>query len=247
MNNPQTERPDLDKLKARILALRSKTVDNGCTEEEALAAAAKVAELLDLYELSLTDVEIRQEVCERAEYETWRKQSIPLDGCIPAIAEFTDCRVWREKNPRGEFRFVFFGLQADVTVAKYLCDVIDLTMLSELARFKMTPGYQRYRQSDRRTVSASFQHGMATSIASKLKMMKVQRDDSHRATGRDLVVVKAAVVDDELAKLGMSFAKRKTARRLISEDAFATGHAAGEKVAINPVVTSRSTSGHGEI
>jgi hypothetical protein len=39
--------------------LRSKTTDNGCTEAEALLAAAKVAELLDRYDLSLTDVEIR--------------------------------------------------------------------------------------------------------------------------------------------------------------------------------------------
>jgi len=37
----------LHKLKTRIQALRAKTIDNGCTEAEALLAAAKVAELLD--------------------------------------------------------------------------------------------------------------------------------------------------------------------------------------------------------
>ena len=49
----------LDKLKLRIQALRAKTIDNGCTEDEALSAAAKVAELLDRYDLSLTDIDIR--------------------------------------------------------------------------------------------------------------------------------------------------------------------------------------------
>ncbi len=34
---------DLDKLKTRLQGLRAKTIANGCTEEEALAAAAKVA------------------------------------------------------------------------------------------------------------------------------------------------------------------------------------------------------------
>ena len=34
----------LDRLKTRIQGLRSKTTDNGCTEAEALLAAAKVAE-----------------------------------------------------------------------------------------------------------------------------------------------------------------------------------------------------------
>jgi hypothetical protein len=48
----------LDRLKTRIQGLRSKTTDNGCTEAEALLAAGKVAELLDRYDLSLTDVEI---------------------------------------------------------------------------------------------------------------------------------------------------------------------------------------------
>jgi hypothetical protein len=64
-----TAHPDLavlDRLKTRIQGLRSKTTDNGCTESEALLAAAKVAELLDRYDLSLTDVEIRDAPCERA-------------------------------------------------------------------------------------------------------------------------------------------------------------------------------------
>jgi hypothetical protein len=92
----------LDKLKLRIQALRAKTIDNGCTEEEALSAAAKVAELLDRHDLSLTDVELRAAPCERRAYETHRKKRIPLDDCIGAIAHFCDCRVWREKNAAGE-------------------------------------------------------------------------------------------------------------------------------------------------
>ena len=66
-----TVHPDLtafDRLKTRIQGLRSKTMDNGCTEAEALLAAAKVAELLDRYDLSLTDVEIRNGECEQRHY-----------------------------------------------------------------------------------------------------------------------------------------------------------------------------------
>ena len=68
----------LDRLKTRIQGLRAKTTANGCTEGEALLAAAKVAELLDRYDLSLTDVEIRAAPCERRDYETRRKKRIPL-------------------------------------------------------------------------------------------------------------------------------------------------------------------------
>ena len=227
---------DLEKLKGRIQALRAKTVENGCTEEEALSAAAKVADLLDQYDLSLTDIELREEACERAEFETRRKQGIPLDACIPAIAAFADCKVWREKNQFGEFRIVFFGLRADVAVAHYLCDLVDTAMLTEVERFKVTAGYRRYRPSDRRKVSTSFLHGMSSSIAAKLRAMKAQRDAAHKVTGRDLVVVKSAVVEDELAKLGLSFSKRRQAQRTVAKDAFDAGHVAGQSVAINPGV-----------
>jgi len=91
-----TVHPDLaalDSLKTRIQGLRFKTMENGCTEAETPSAAAKVAELLDRYDLSLTDVEIRHAPCEQREYETRRKKRIPLDDCIGAIANFCDCRV----------------------------------------------------------------------------------------------------------------------------------------------------------
>ena len=128
----------LDKLRGRIQALRAKTIDNGCTEGEALAAAAKVAELLDRYELSLSDVEIRETQCEERVYETRLKKRIPIDECIGAIATFCDCRVWREKNAAGEARFVFFGLPADVEVAHYLTELIDGAVRAELGRYKVS-------------------------------------------------------------------------------------------------------------
>ena len=166
----------LDKLKTRIQALRAKTIDNGCTEDEALSAAAKVAELLDRYDLSLTDVEIREAPCERRAYETHRKKRIPLDDCIGAVANFCDCRVWREKNQAGETRYVFFGLRSDIEVAHYLTELIDAAVRSELGRYKTTSEYRRFRHKERHMANASFALGMVASIADKLTAMKAARD-----------------------------------------------------------------------
>ena len=152
------ENPDLaalDRLKTRIQGLRAKTTDNGCTEGEALSAAAKVAELLDRYDLSLTDVEIRDAPCERREYQTHRNKRIPLDDCIGAIASFCDCRVWREKDAAGEARYVFFGLRSDIEVAHYLTELIDTAVRSELGRYKTSAGYQRFRHQERHMANAS--------------------------------------------------------------------------------------------
>src|SRR5882672_4429476 len=160
---------ELDKLKSCIQALRAKTIDNGCTEDEALSAAAKVAELLDRYDLSLTDVEIREAPCERRVFETHRKKRIPLDDCIGAVANFCDCRVWREKNEAGESRYVFFGLRSDIEVAHYLTELIDNAVRSDLGRYKNSAAYRRFRHQDRHMANASFNLGMVASIADKLR------------------------------------------------------------------------------
>lgn len=229
-----------DKLRGRIQALRAKTIDNGCTEGEALAAAAKVAELLDRYELSLTDIEIRETQCEERVYETRLKKRIPIDECIGAIAAFCDCRVWREKNAAGEARYVFFGLPADVEVAYYLTELIDGAVRAELGRYKVSAEYKRFRHQDRHLANASFTLGMCASIADRLTAMKAERDGVIRSSGRGLVVLKAAVVDTELEKLGLKLRTIEAGPgRMISPDAYDAGGAAGESVALNPGIRRR--------
>jgi len=221
-----------DKLRARIRALLAKTTENGCTEEEALSAAAKVAELLDRHDVSLTDIEIREGQCERLEFEPAWKKRIPLDACIGAIAAFCDCRAWREKTASGGFRYVFFGLRADVTAASSLAELIDASVRSELGRYKTSREYLRFRHNERHLANASFALGMVDSIATRLLAMKAARDETNRGTGRNLVVLKASVVEEELARLGIQLRPADGANRMVSTSAYEAGGAAGESLAI---------------
>src|SRR4051812_41634121 len=230
----------LDKLKTRIQALRAKTIDNGCTEDEALSAAAKVAELLDRYDLSLSDIDIRAAPCERRVYETWRKKRIPLDDCIGAVAHFCDCRVWREKNQAGESRYVFFGLRSDIEVAHYLTELIDTAVRSEAGRYKTTPDYRRFRHNERHRANASFALGMVASIADKLTAMKAERDKVNHSAGRGLVVLKASVVDAEFGKLDLNLRSQRSTSRMVSMAAYEAGGVAGSSLAINPAVGRRA-------
>ncbi len=229
-----TDPAALDRLKTRIQGLRAKTTANGCTEGEALSAAAKVAELLDRHDLSLSDVELRAAPCERRAYETHRKKRVPLDDCIGAIAHFCDCRVWREKNPAGEARYVFFGLRADVEVAHYLTELIDAAVRAELGRFKTSADYRRFRHQERHLANASFTLGMVASIADKLTAMKAGRDQANSGGGRDLVLLKASVVDAELDKLDLKLRTVRRATRMVAPTAYEAGGAAGATLAIHP-------------
>lgn len=227
--------PALDKLRARLRGLRAKTIDNGCTEGEALAAAAKVAELLGRHDLSLGDLEIREEPCERKVYETSFRKRIPLDECIGAVAAFCDCRVWRERNAAGEARYVFFGLPADVEAAHYLTELIDGAVRGELGRYKNSAEYHGFRHQERHVANASFSLGMIASIADRLLRMKADRDQVSRGRGRDLVMLKAAVVDRELDRLDLKLRTVEVGMsRMVSPLAYDSGGVAGETMPINP-------------
>ena len=220
---------ELDRLIGRIQALRAKTVDQGCTEAEALAAAEKVAELLDRYGLSLSELDLQRQTCEGAAVETSRKRAGPVDDCVPAIAAFFDCRAWSEKGRGGTLRYVFFGLPADVAAARYLYGLVELAFDTETAAFRAGPTYAAMPSGLRRTATNSFGIGFARGIVAKLHTVRTAREAALRgATGRDLVVAKADVVDTEVKRLGLRFRARKgPANRRVLNAAYAEGHEAG--------------------
>jgi len=220
---------DVDRLIGRIQALRAKTVEQGCTEQEALAAAAKVAELLDRYGLSLSELDLQRQACEGAAVETGRKRAGPVDDCVPAVAAFFDCRAWGEKGVAGTLRYVFFGLPADVVGARYLYDLVEQAFETETALFRAGPTYAATPTGLRRTATNSFGIGLGRGVAVKLRALRQAREAALRgASGRDLVVAKAGVVEAELAKLGLHLhARSRSAGRRVLQDVYEQGHEAG--------------------
>ncbi len=227
---------DLDRVLARIQALRAKTVDRGCTEAEAMTAAGKVAELLDRYGLSLGEVELKEQSCEGFGVGTGRRRFGPIDACIPTVAAFCDCRVWSEQAADGEIRYVFFGLPADVAGARYLYELVERTFATETELFKRSELYAGHGSGERRSATSSFQTGLAHGIARKLDALRREREAGIKAeTGRDLVPVKAAVIDEELAKLGLHFHVRGGGKgRHLLRDAYEAGQEAGTKFEHRP-------------
>jgi len=218
---------ELDKLKTRLQGLRAKTVANGCTEAEALSAAAKVAELLDRHDLSLSDVELRQELCEQAFIATNKKQRQPIAACVPAIAEYCDCKVWREKDANGAIRYVFFGLKPSLEMAQYVYDLVAAAMGRAWVDYAANQRFIRYGHDEK----GSFLLGMAVSIADKLLAMKAERDDATRqSSGRDLVVLRHGVVEAEFAKLDLKLRRGGGSGKTVAPGAFEAGQAAGHGV-----------------
>jgi hypothetical protein len=225
-------------LLARIQALRSKTTDRGCTEQEAMAAAAKVAELLDRHCLSLSALELQAQPCERAELATGRSRIGPYDECGPAVAAYFDCRFWFETDPEGRLRHVFFGLPGDVQAAVYLMHLIAHAFETEANRYRAGPEYTRGRGGRRRALHTSFMLGLSQGVQARLRAMQAERDAAVQASsGRSLVLAKAGVVEAEVAKLGLRFRTRNPAERRVDPGAFDAGHDAGQRFEVRPGLT----------
>jgi hypothetical protein len=225
----QAGRADLDRVIQRILALRAKTVEHGCTEREAMAAAEKVAELLARHDLTLDEVSVRQSACAGLAVETERRRRGPIDQCAKPIADFCDCHVWSEDTAEGTWRWIFFGLKADVEAARFLYDLIETTFETETSAFRLGAIYLGQHGAGRRMALNSFQIGLANGIAGKLAAIKAARSAAAtRSTGFDLVAVKDDVVEREMDLLGLRFERkaRRSSRRVL-EDAYQAGEAAG--------------------
>ena len=234
------EDDELARVLQRIQALRAKTLSQGCTEQEVLAAAEKVAELLDRYGLSLSEIEMRERPCEGVGVDTGRKRRAPIDDCAPAIGEFCDCKVWFETTAAGWFRVVFFGLPADVAAAHYLYELVALAFKTETADFQAREGASKLRESTR-----SFQIGLAHGIRLKLQERKAEREATMKtSSGRALAPIKASVIEEEMEKLGLSFrTKPQSRRRNIEPHAYRAGVAAGKSFEPHRGVASPEVEG----
>ena len=113
---------ELTRVKARIKALADKTVSNGCTEAEAMAAAEMVGRLLERYALSMEEIDVREATLRPVEVPIGGRQRRPIDGCVTAIARFCDCKVWISRDDDVP-SYVFFGFESDTAARQSICTV----------------------------------------------------------------------------------------------------------------------------
>jgi hypothetical protein len=231
--NTVRQTTELSRVKARIKALAEKTVSNGCTEAEAMAAADMVGRLLERYALSMEEIDVREERCVQVEMPIGGKRRRPIDGCVTAIARFCDCKVWIARDlvvPS----YVFFGFDADTAMAGYLFSVIYRAIATALIDFRVR--HPELRGVGLRWSSTSFQQGMAARVAKRLDQMHRERDAhvvAQRSTGTDLILFKQQVVEDAFRDTKIRLVSVAGLSRARASAAFRQGVAAGDRVNLN--------------
>jgi hypothetical protein len=210
----------------RIRALLSKTIENGATEAEAIAAAGKARELMDQHRLTMSDVEIQAEPIVKEEVDRPNRiKPAAVDDCLEGIDRCCGVKTWFhrrwDETGRANRRVVILGLKADVEMARYLYDTIATAIRVE------TRAHRWFSRDDR----ASFQVGMARRINFRLLQMAREREPvAKTASGTALVVVKDRLVSDAFDRLGIKFGRGLAGMQWRSLDAYAAGQLAGDKV-----------------
>ena len=233
-SNTLRQTTELIRVKARIKALAEKTVSNGCTEAEAMAAAEMVGRLLERYALSMEEIDVREQRCVQVEVPIGGKRRRPIDGCVTAIARFCDCKVWVSRDTMVP-SYVFFGFDADTALASYLFNVIDRAMATALAAFRSdatSACAALVFAVHREAFSKAWRH--ASPIGSMRCTGNVTPMSPHNARpGTALILVKQQVVDDAFRETEIRLVATAGLNRARLNGAFRHGLAAGDRVNLN--------------
>jgi len=226
-----------DKIITRLRALLEKTVENGCTEAEATAAAKKAAALMSEHNLTLAEIgqvsadewgEVHEPI--NTGYRTRQHEAQFLAG---EIGDLFDCKSWNLTKLCGSKYIVFFGQPADTVAASTLFKIIRAAMDREFVAWSNSGAHPYHLKPSK--ARPSFMFGMVERLQERLEELNRERrvDLRHRGGGRDLVVLKSQAVDDAFDALDMKLGSARTKTVEIDARIFTDGKTAGDKVGLH--------------
>lgn len=209
-----------DAISRRIRALRAKTVENGCTEAEALAAAQLLADLLAKYNMTLDEAELRESpfAHHRERHDDWVGDR--LWKVAAAISHLTGARYWVQA-PGMPVSIDFFGFEHEVEVARYMLEICANAMRHEKARKEA----ELWPRIVKRNAMLPFLDGMADRLAQRIRAMKPPQP-----AGVGLVVLHDALID---AAMPTKTEQRRARSSRDRDSTYVDGWDAGGKVALN--------------
>lgn len=215
-----------ERLAARVRALRAKTVQNGCTEGEALAAAAKVAQLLADHGMTEDEAELRASPFDQQTHAEPDDVGARLWKPAQAIAALTGTRMWTSGPGVNPAEHTFFGFDHEVEIAGYLLDICATAMRG--GRAQVLRDSALLRPARQRMRLMPFLDGMADRLGERILALRPPRP-----TGSGLVVLRGALIEAAMRAAGIEVVTthRRTSRD--TETDYRRGRDAADRVALN--------------
>jgi hypothetical protein len=216
------DKVNMESIAAKIRALLAKTTDNGCSEDEAIAAMSKAGELMAKYQIDLTETELRAEPLEKCFVDPrGRHADMARNYLGPAVGKFTDTRVWNTYVSQGKKKTVFLGLKSDALFAQWLME----SLLDFIMR-----GADIAKKADKSIDKKSFALGAAIRIREKLWEIVKARKQETTASGNSTALVlqtKQQMIAAYLAAEGLKFQKARGGSRSYDGASYSAGQSYG--------------------
>lgn len=229
-----------ERIIAKIRGLSAITTANGASEEEAANCLAKAQELMDRYNISLTETSpIPSFVTLTLSTNCIRRK--PIFNVLMQLAKFCEVEAFMSTGQGGYKNINFFGTPTNNAMAEYLFTVIDACLDYSLSEYHLTPEYLENSFSSKKLKTSSFEMGFISRIVQKMKDIKAS---SHTPAATTAIVFVHSTA--RTAALATAYPTLTTARapsRKYTPSAFNAGHTAGNSVNLNRPMANGTTQG----
>lgn len=217
----------------KVRALLAKTVENGATEAEAIAAAEKAASMMADHDLSMDEIDVKESGVKREEFDLDKDMATYLGIVAEAIANLNGTRFWTDYIGRSANSGTFYGLPHDVEISLHLFAVCKSAMERAVKAYERDPEIALKRITIRAAKRRSFLGGMSDRLAERLNEMAASR---RRGTGTAIVPLKDAVIDAAMKDDDIKLKSGRLRFGDLHTDDIRRGRLAGDKVALDPAL-----------
>jgi metal-responsive CopG/Arc/MetJ family transcriptional regulator len=228
----------------KIKALLSKTVENGATEQEAMAAISMAMKLMDKYQVTMTELEVKEEgftkvtIHMRSNYHRWF-----CHGTINAINSLSNTKTLLHKahGAGGTYDapFSIYGFGQDVVFGEWvynsLCELI-MRASKDYARENKHMGSEN-------NLRKAFIFGAAARISSRMYKEIREREDEHKkmSDSRALVVVdRKALVEQKIKEMFPKLRNSASQQaKNLSGEAFQAGQEKGQQASWSKPISNK--------
>jgi hypothetical protein len=202
------------KMLERVKAILAKTMENGCSEAEAMTALAKARELMATYEIDEKELDAFDRESVNI-HKTKINDPYEIKSMLGTnVGKFTRCQAWNGAKSF-EYGIAFAGLESDVIFATWLLDTLQRFVMRALRDHQKKLIAKGSYHSNNLT-SASFVMGCINRINEKLKELT----PIDYAKNKELIAA-------EMAKNGIALRKSRKDERNVDAGSFKAGQSAG--------------------
>jgi hypothetical protein len=214
----------------KIRALMSKTIDNGCSEAEAMSALSMAQAMMDAY--NVTDEDLAETKAESAIKDTMKDMRDPhhiRSMLTRRISEFTNTKCYRHEFKSQKYQYNFVGLPSDVEFAMWLTETLTMFVQKELKNYIWGNDYTSLPPNEKRPIIMGFVMGCTRRINERLNELMEGSEDKASDNANALVVIKNALIDAKMKEMGLALREPRQRGTRTNRDSYGAGKAAGER------------------